>query len=310
MQVLTNAPAQACPAYCYRWRIYQGQYLCMADFVLVHSPVTGPATWRWLAAELTGRGHRVSVPAVPPGATSLGWPAFVGSVAALARGTTRPVVVGHSGAGPLLPMIGDRLGAGALVFVDADVPPESGSTPLVPEEFLEFLRGIVVGKRLPPWSEWFGPDEMAALVPQDDRRALVCAELPSLPMAYFEDRSSVPDGWTSGTCGYVQLSDAYAEQAAKAEGSGWPVVRLAGQHLDIVTQPVAVADAILAVAGLAGLAAVGGSRAAGRSGESETVPGPKDEQPAEASPAGPVSQPDIVSRSRVFRRISRSGRRS
>jgi hypothetical protein len=278
----------------------------MADFVLVHSPVTGPATWRWVGAELTDRGHRVSIPAVPPGATSLGWPAFVGSVGALARGSAKPVLVGHSGAGPLLPLIGDRLGAGALVFVDADVPPESGSTPLVPEEFLEFLRGLVVGKRLPPWSEWFGPDAMAALVPEDDRRALVCAELPSLPMAYFEDRASVPDGWTDGTCGYVQLSDAYAEQSATAEGRGWPVARLAGRHLDIVTQPGAVADAILTVAGLAG--AAGGGPAQAR--ESGPVPRPRGEQPAEASASAPVPVPETAGRPGVFRRISRSGRRS
>ena len=281
----------------------------MADFVLVHSPVTGPATWRWVGAELTDRGHRVSIPAVPAGATSLGWPAFVGSVAALARGSAKPVVVGHSGAGPLLPLIGDRLGAGALVFVDADVPPESGSTPLVPEEFLEVLRGLAIGKRLPPWSEWFGPDEMAALIPQDDNRALVCAELPSLPLAYFEDRVSVPDGWSATTCGYVQLSDAYAEQAAKAEDSGWPVARLAGQHLDIVTQPGAVADAILTVAGLPA-AADDGSAKARRSGESGAVPRPRGEQLAEASTSAAAPVPETVGRPGVFRRISRSGRRS
>src|ERR1700739_3019675 len=46
-------------------RINHRQDVVMAAFVLVHSPATGPSTWRWVADELTARGHRVSVPAVP-----------------------------------------------------------------------------------------------------------------------------------------------------------------------------------------------------------------------------------------------------
>lgn len=219
----------------------------MADFVLVHSPVTGPSTWQRVAAELTERGYRVVVPATPPAATSLGWAAFVGSAAALARGLRHPVVVGHSGAGPLLPRIGDRLQASALVFVDSDVPPESGEAPLAPPDFLEFLRERAVGGRLPPWSEWFGPAAMAELVPDDDVRAGVLADMPALPLAFFEERVPVPAGWTASRCGYVLLSEVYAEQAARAEASGWPVVRLVGRHLDIVTRAEAVAEAIVSV---------------------------------------------------------------
>jgi hypothetical protein len=219
----------------------------MADFVLVHSPVTGPSTWQQVAAELTGRGHRVVLPATPPAATSLGWAAFVGSVVALARGLHSPVLVGHSGAGPLLPQIADRLDASALVFVDSDVPPESGDAPLVPPDFLEFLRELAQGGRLPPWSEWFGPAAMAELVPDEDMRAVVLADMPALPLSFFEERVPVRVGLTASRCGYVLLSEVYADQAAKAEVSGWPVIRLIGGHLDIVTRPEAVADAIVSV---------------------------------------------------------------
>lgn len=219
----------------------------MADFVLVHSPVTGPSTWQRVAAELTERGHRVALPAAPPAATSLGWAAFVGSVVALSRGLRSPVLVGHSGAGPLLPLIGQRLRASALVFVDSDVPPECGEAPVVPPEFLEFLRELAPGGRLPPWSDWFGPAAMAELIPDEDLRALVLADMPALPISFFEDRVPVPAGWTASRCGYVLLSEAYAEQAAKAEASGWPVVRLEGGHLDIVTRPEAVTEAIVSV---------------------------------------------------------------
>jgi hypothetical protein len=166
----------------------------MADFVLVHSPVTGPSTWQRVAADLTERGHRVALPATPPAATSLGWAAFVGSVASLACGLRSPVLVGHSGAGPLLPQIGARLQASAMVFVDSDVPPESGEAPLVPPDFLEFLRELATGGRLPPWSEWFGPAAMAELIPDEDLRAFVLADMPALPIAFFEERVPVPAG--------------------------------------------------------------------------------------------------------------------
>jgi hypothetical protein len=227
----------------------------MAAFVLVHSPATGPSTWRWVAEELAARGHQVTVPSVPPAATALGWSAFVGAVGALARGLDSPVLVGHSGAGPLLPRIATRLRPRALVFVDAGVPPEAGETTPVPAEFLEFLQGLASGGVLPPWSEWFGPDSMREQIPDDHKREIVSAELPPLPLSYFQARVPVPAGWTSTRCGYILLSDAYAEEASKAAASGWPVVRLPGAHLDIVTRPAAIADAILSVAG--GLAAAG-----------------------------------------------------
>ncbi len=219
----------------------------MGSFVLVHSPVTGPSTWRWVAGELAARGHEVTVPAVPPVATSLGWAGFVGAVVALARGTDSPILVGHSGAGPLLPRIAARIRPRALVFVDADIPPEAGETTVVPDEFAEFLRGLAIDGMLPPWSRWFGPDNMRELIPDDHRREIVTAELPSLPLSFFEAHVPVPAGWTSARCGYVQLSEAYAEQRSKAAASGWPVARLPGAHLDIVTRPAEVADAILAV---------------------------------------------------------------
>ena len=241
----------------------------------MHSPVTGPSTWRWVADELAARGHRVAVPAIPPAATALGWAAFVGAVGALSAGIDNPVLVGHSGAGPLLPRIGARIKARALIFVDADIPPEDGETTLVPGEFLEVLRGLASGGFLPPWSDWFGPDSFQELIPDEQARRIVSAELPALPLSYFEARVPVPIGWTSTRSGYILLSEAYAEQASKAEASSWPVARLPGAHLDIVTRPAEIADAILSIA--ADLSVAGqsgaGERAAGEQVSKEPVAG-------------------------------------
>jgi hypothetical protein len=282
----------------------------MAAFVLVHSPVTGPSTWRWVAEELAVRGHRVSVPAVPPAATALGWSAFVGAVAALSAGVDSPVVVGHSGAGPLLPRIGARIRARALVFVDADIPPQAGETTLVPDEFLEFLRGLATRGVLPPWSEWFGPDSMRELIPDEQTREIVNAELPAVPLSYFETRVPVPAGWTSTPCGYVLLSEAYAEQASKAAASGWPAARLPGGHLDLVTRPAAVAEAILSVAGESGGSQpVAGKPAAGeRTGKEPVVPELVAAEPTAKVSREPVA-PELVAPEPVGRRRLRRARR-
>jgi hypothetical protein len=283
----------------------------MGSFVLVHSPVTGPSTWRWVADELAARGHRVIVPAVPPAATALGWPAFVGAVSALSAGMPSPVLVGHSGAGPLLPRIGARVSARALVFVDADIPPETGETTVVPDEFLEFLRGLASGGMLPPWSEWFGPDGMRELIPDARAREVVSAELPALPLSYFEARVPVPAGWTSTRCGYVLLSEAYAEQAARAAASGWPVARLPGAHLDIVTRPAAVADAILSVAAGSGAGEpVAGARVQGQDRVSkEQVSGDAAAEVSREPTAGEPVSGELIAQEPVARRRLRRTRR-
>jgi len=218
----------------------------MAVFVLVHSPVTGPATWRWVAAELAARGHEVSVPAV---AAVRHWQEFAGAVAAQvdAEGA---VLVGHSGAGLLLPQIAARVPAAGLVFVDSDVPPEEDHAELMPAVYLEPLRGLAVEGMLPRWSDWFGPDAMRELLPDDAKRAIVSAELPRLPLSYFETRVPVPPGWMQLRCGYVLLSEAYEKSAAAAAARGWPVERRMGAHLDLVTRPEEVASAILLAGGL------------------------------------------------------------
>jgi len=219
-------------------------------FVLVHSPLVGPATMWPLADELVARGHRTIVPelravsdASPPR-----WRAAVTAVAdAVAAADEREVVlVGHSGAGPLLPAISAHLRAEsrAFVFVDAGLPPPSGVAPLAPPEFLAYLRTLTREDRLPPWSQWWPPDEMSALVPDEVMRQRIEAELPRLPLAYFEERAAVPNGWDLRPAAYLRLSLPYEPAAATAEERGWPVRRIDAGHLHTVVDPAEVADLI------------------------------------------------------------------
>lgn len=85
---------------------------------------------------------------------------------------------------------------------------------------------------------------MEALIPALDRRDAVVAEFPRLPLSYFQSHVPVPEGWTTVSCTYVLLSDAYRHEAEEAAARGWVVIELPGSHLDFVTRPVTVAEAL------------------------------------------------------------------
>lgn len=222
----------------------------MPSFALVHSPLVGPSTWKWVAETLTARAYRVTVPAGPPADGSFTWETFADSIAAQISQEDHVVLIGHSGAGPLLPQIRARASRepAALIFVDAAVPPESGDAALIPSRFRGQLQAMARGGLLPEWPAWFGPGVMETLIPDPQRRAAVCGDLPQLPLSYFDARVPQPRGWATVRCGYVQLSDTYAAEAAEARRRRWPVRELPGTHLDIVTRPGLITDAITALA--------------------------------------------------------------
>ena len=218
----------------------------MTRYVLVHSPLVGPSSWRWVADELQRDGHDVLVPAVSPSTLAGGVGAVVREVAAQTADLVDAVFVAHSGAGPILASIVAHARAvrPALVFVDAGVPAEDRPSPLMPEDLLEHLRSLADGAMLPPWSEWFGPDVIELLLPDQARRRLVVAELPRVPLAYLTGVVPAVRPWPATRNGYVLLSAAYDRDALVARERGWIVVELPGAHLDLVTRPRAVADAI------------------------------------------------------------------
>ena len=216
----------------------------VTSFVLIHSPLVGPTTWSWVADEMVTYGHHVIVPSLLRAATSGSWEACVDAVVAAALPAGPHVLVGHSGAGPLLPVIASRLNPSRLVFVDATLPPTDGESALAPEQFLGTLTGLAQDGLLPPWSEWFEPGTMERLIPDPVRRHAVVAELPRLPLSYFHARVPVPDEWATDPSAYVLLSQGYRQEAEHAAARGWPVIEMLGSHLDLVSQPVPLAAAL------------------------------------------------------------------
>ncbi|WP_200945060.1 MULTISPECIES: alpha/beta fold hydrolase [unclassified Nocardioides] len=193
-------------------------------YLLVPSPLLGPATWAPVAELLGGR--VVTVDAVEPG------PADV-------------VLVVHSNAGLHAPLLASRLGARATVYVDAALAGDGPDTGLAPPRFLDFLTGLADDDGLlPPWTHWWSEDDVRDLFPDPSTRARVEAEQPRLPLSYFSSRVEVPPGWADRPSAYLAFGETYADEIATARGRGWPVTVLRGRHLHQLVDPDEVAAAI------------------------------------------------------------------
>lgn len=224
-----------------------------AQLMLVHSPLVGPATWQTLAPALRQRGHHVVVADLTP--TLAAGPPFAPrqiDLIAQAAGRRPTVLVGHSGAGPLLGAAGERSGGivEGYVFVDAGLPtPGRSWFEVVPPELATAVREMAQDGWLPPWSEWWSPDELAELVPDPELRERFAAACPRLPVAMFEEPLPPSPLWAGRRAAYLRLSDAYREASDQALDLGWPVRDLDGHHLSVLSQPDRVIDPLLDLAG-------------------------------------------------------------
>ncbi|WP_460546211.1 alpha/beta fold hydrolase [Glycomyces halotolerans] len=212
--------------------------------VLVHSPLTGPSVWDGVADSLRRGGRRVSVPSFadvfasgPPYHDAVA--ESVGRQITEAAPSGAVVLVAHSGAGALLPTIAEAVPqAAGAVFVDALLPhPGESWLESVLPEMREHLLGLAEDGVLPKWSDWFGPEVTAQLLPDADIRERFVEELPRIPLAYLEETTPESEVWPPPRCAYVRLSEVYRDYAAEAERMGWPVRHLDGDHLAIMTRP-------------------------------------------------------------------------
>jgi pimeloyl-ACP methyl ester carboxylesterase len=214
-----------------------------ATFVLVHSPLTGPAAWGGFPDVLRERGHRVVVVEVqdddaPPYASR-----FVARAALQLReqaGDAPAVLVGHSGAGYLLPLLGAarraaRAPVRGYVFLDAGLPPNRPTSRLdlmraeSPEHADELAALLDAGGRYPDW-------------PDDDLRPLARPR----GRDFFDEPLPVAADWPDAPCGYLRLSPSYDGPARVARLRGWPVLDgpddRPGGHFAMLVDPSAVAD--------------------------------------------------------------------
>jgi pimeloyl-ACP methyl ester carboxylesterase len=227
-----------------------------AVFVLVHSPLVGPFTWTPVATALRQAGHEVVVPVLEDleYSAQLYWQQHVTAAARTLRPRPddhRLILVGHSGAGPLLPAMAQaaRHPVAAYIFVDAGIPTDGASrldlmAQEAPAWAAEFRAELAAGGVFPTWTD----DDLRALVPDADWRRALLAELRPRSLAFFWEPIRVFAGWPDAPCAYLQFSAAYDAPAAQARRRGWAYRQIDAGHFHMLVDPAGVADALLALA--------------------------------------------------------------
>lgn len=233
----------------------------MLTLVLAHSPLVGPESWGRLPDALRDAGgDELQVVVLDaedrraPYAT-----AYVASAAAQLAGTDVAgplVLVGHSGAGYLLPQLGAtqrsaRRRVGGYVFFDAGVPHGRGATRLglmrsEDPDFAAELAGLLeAGEMFPSWTD----EDLAGLIPDDEVRGALVGALRPRGLDFFTEPLPFPADWPDAPCGYVQLSSAYTDPARVARARGWTVVDWPddrpGGHFAACADPAGVATLLL-----------------------------------------------------------------
>jgi hypothetical protein len=155
------------------------------------------------------------------------------------------ILVGHSGAGALLPAVRLALNrpVAAYLFADAhihihgrsriDTFDEPGRS-----EFRAFLES---GGRFPAWT-----DEMLRdAVPDAALRGQLIREMRPHPLPYWVEPIPVFFEWPDAPCGYLWFSPSYQAAAARARRAGWPVREMQAGHFHMMVEPEAAAQALL-----------------------------------------------------------------
>ena len=223
---------------------------------LIHSPFTSAAAWGKAPDALRAQGTSVALPEVldddePPYASR-----FIARVAQqlqLDAPGEHVVLVGHGGAGPLLPQIAfARHAAGSpvagYVFVDAMLPRTLKTATRLdlvgandPVAAAELGQRLTAGHRYPEWTD----GELATTVSDPTDRATLLAGLRPRSLDFFTEPLPVPEDWPDAPCSFLQLSDEYDGAARTAQLRGWSVQRQDVHHFWPLTDPESFAAELL-----------------------------------------------------------------
>jgi pimeloyl-ACP methyl ester carboxylesterase len=215
--------------------------------VLVHSPLLGAFSWQGVASRLRAGGHRVIAPDFSQALLEAS-PLYPKIARAIAKDVEELpgdiVLIGHSGAGALLPSIAAAVGprVRGILFVDAVLPhPGMSWLNTVPPDFATRVRELSSDGFLPPWHEWWPPHVIAHLLPDGVQRTTFMENLDRRPFAYFDEKTPDIEIPATARCAYLQLSPGYETEAERSRELGWPVESRSLGHLAMVTEAAKLA---------------------------------------------------------------------
>jgi hypothetical protein len=222
-------------------------------YVLIHSPLVGPLTWRLVADQMRQKRLNVSVPTLvdSPDTKEPFWKQHAESVSqtlAQIPKDTFITLVAHSGAGPLLPVIRQLLvnPVNAYVFVDTGIPQDGASRLDLmksedPEWAEQFQEELESGGYFPNWSF----DDLQEVIPDEALRMQMVAEIRPRGLAFFTEPIPVFDGWPDAPCIYIQFSAPYKHPATQALQAGWDTYEMEAGHFHMLVDPQAVTNLIV-----------------------------------------------------------------
>jgi pimeloyl-ACP methyl ester carboxylesterase len=221
--------------------------------ILVHSPLVGPFTWSLVARHLQAGGFDVLVPTLTDSGETP--PPYWQQHAACLRQALasipqeRPVVlVGHSGAGALLPVLAQaaRHPVTAYLFVDAGLPHPGqsrlqemeASVPAIAQELRQLL---VSGERYPNWSD----EDLREELPDGRVRQQMLAQVQPRSLNYYEEVMPDIPGWPDAPCGYLLFTQGYRPFLVQAQRAEWPGRMFHAGHFHMLVDPITVAAALI-----------------------------------------------------------------
>lgn len=221
-------------------------------YVLIHSPLVGPLTWQPVQVEMTQRGLQVITPALTDQPyTSLPYwrqhaDSLVKRLNQIAQ-NQKIVLVAHSGAGPLLPVMRQSVPhqISAYIFVDAGIPRDGTNRIELmrlqdPEWAEQFHQELLKGGRFPTWNE----QDLQEEIPDNDLRRKMVMEINPRSLSFFTEPIPVFSGWPDAPCAYIKFSSSYDWDFNQAKRAGWFVRELNVGHFHMLVDPPLVADMI------------------------------------------------------------------
>ncbi|HEY6057365.1 MAG TPA: alpha/beta hydrolase [Candidatus Limnocylindrales bacterium] len=232
------------------------------DIALVHGSYHGSWCWRLLRPELEQLGHRVITMDLPISEPQLGASAYAAAVVDAIAGIENPVVVGHSMAGLVIPLVAAQRPVHRLLFLAAFLPMPGRSAN--EQRRSEPVDGLIA----PATAEWSDLGDDVWMVGPDTATEIFFHDVPSQtarwaverlqPQCYrVMDEVTPLEAWPDVESRGIVCADDRAinpawVRSAYRERLGVEPAKLPGGHSPFLTRPAELARLIAALASPSG----------------------------------------------------------